>query len=306
MSTALSTDPIAAPGRVVPMPRENVAGPGRDTRFDIPQFFFELNGRRTAFADSGTDGPAVIFIHGLAGNVTHWVNVVPEFVRTHRVIAVDLFGQGESTKPTDHLSTEMYVRQVRQLMDILGIETATIVGHSMGGMVAAAFALGCAHRTEQAVLVNPAGMQPMPGPIRLAGHAVLRQGLLNRLLPRVWKTILANVFYTDNEYTRAFYKMVDTTYDPARDVADVSRVMDLMRRDLLDRNYADLLPQITLPVFLIWGDKDRLVPARALHRASRELPNVWVDEIENCGHMPIIERPERVIAFLRRALSTPA
>lgn len=282
------------------MPLANVAGSGRDRRLQLPQFFTNLDGIRTAFFDCG-DGPALIFVHGLAGNLTHWVNVAPRFVDRFRVIGLDLVGNGESDKPHVRYSIAMFVEQVIGLMDRLGLEKATVVGHSLGGMVATRCATVHPERMDRIVLVNPAGLQPMPRPVRWAGHGVLREALLNRLLPRIWRGILANVFYDDNEYTQAFIDTVDQTMDD-NDIYDIARLMDRLRPDLLDRNYADLLPALETPTHVIWGEKDRLVPARWLRRAARRLPNVTCEEIPHCGHMPIIERPERVIAFLNGAL----
>ena len=282
------------------MPLANVAGSGRDRRLQLPQFFTNLDGIRTAFFDCG-DGPALIFVHGLAGNLTHWVNVAPRFVDRFRVIGLDLVGNGESDKPHVRYSIAMFVEQVIGLMDRLGLEKATVVGHSLGGMVATRCATVHPERMDRIVLVNPAGLQPMPRPVRWAGHGVLREALLNRLLPRIWRGILTNVFYDDNEYTQAFIDTVDQTMDD-NDIYDIARLMDRLRPDLLDRNYADLLPALETPTHVIWGEKDRLVPARWLRRAARRLPNVTCEEIPHCGHMPIIERPERVIAFLNGAL----
>jgi len=149
--------------------------------------------------------------------------------------------------------------------------------------------------------VNPAGLQPMPRPVRLAGRLLLRRLLLNPILPKVWQGILANVFYEDNEYTRAFIRTCQDTYDP-EDVYEISLLMQALRPDLLSRDYASLLPQLTTPTWLIWGTKDRLVPAKFLRKAARKLPQVTIEELPRCGHMPIIERPDRVIAFLEHAL----
>ncbi len=283
------------------MPAEHVAGSGRDRRFQLPQFFTSLNGNRTAFFDAGK-GPALIFVHGLAGNVTHWVNVAPHFVDRFRVIGLDLIGGGETDKPDTPYSIDLMVAQVLALMDRLGLRKATLIGHSLGGMVATRFATLHPERLDRIVLVNPAGLQPMPLPVRVAGHRLLRAGLLSRLLPRVWRTILANVFYNDNEYTQSFIHTVDTTM-VNEDIHDIARLMDRLRFDLLDHNYAPLLPKLQTPTYVIWGEKDRLVPARWLRRASKRLPNVTCEEIPRCGHMPIIERPARVIAFLNSALS---
>lgn len=123
-----------------PLPTKNLLGPGRDRRFLIPQYFADIDGLPVAFADEG-EGPALIFIHGLAGNITHWVHVAPHFVKNHRVIAIDLPGHGESGRDVTRYGIDAFVEHVLKLMDILHIDRGIVIGHSMGGMVGMAFAL---------------------------------------------------------------------------------------------------------------------------------------------------------------------
>ena len=155
-------------------------------------------------------------------------------------------------------------------------------------------------------MVNPAGFLDIPRLVQGLGRVVLRRRLLNLLLPRLWKLVLANVFYTDNEYTRHFVQVQEQSYDPKTDIFDVTRVMTDLRLEVLRRNYLTLLPQISVPVHVIWGEEDRLVPAAELRRAALRLPDATLRELPNVGHMPIIEVPEEVVAFLRGALAIHA
>ena len=286
---------------VEPLGREGVEGPGRDRSLPLPQYHAQIRGVDTAFFDAGS-GPAIVFVHGLAGNATHWLHVAPRFADRFRVIGLDLPGCGVTAPPLDGYSLRGYAEHVRALMDLLGVDRATLVGHSMGGMVSTDLALIARDRVDRVVLVNPAGFHPLPRILRLGGELVLREGLLNPILPRVWRGILGNVFCEPSAESEAFIQMVRETYRD-EDVWMVSRVMAGLRHDLLHRNFTALLPTMDLPVWLIWGEKDRLVPARVFHDAARRLPNVTVEEIPRCGHMPILEKPERVVAFLERAVA---
>ena len=283
-----------------PMPPENVAGPGRDPRFLLPQRFVDLRGLRTAYFDAG-EGPVVLFIHGLAGNVTHWLHVAPELAERCRTIGLDLPGHGETGRCDVRYTVRMYADHVVAFLNALDIDRATIVGHSLGGMVATDVALRHRSRAERLVLVNPAGSQPMPLPVRIIGEALLRPWILNPVLPRVWKNILDNVFYEKNAHTEAFVQNCEATYKVS-DIVDISRVISDLRDDFLGRDFAADLGDLTLPVSLVWGEKDHLVPARLLRRTAARLAHVTCDEIASCGHMPIIERPQRVIAAIERGL----
>jgi pimeloyl-ACP methyl ester carboxylesterase len=288
------------PTEIVPMPLPNVLGPGRNRGFKLPQYFTTLNGLRTAFADAG-DGPPVLFLHGLAGDATHWVHVAPRFTSTHRVICVDLPACGESEAPHGPLSVRLYAEQIHALLERLGIERTAIVGHSLGGMVAAELSLLVPGRVSQLVLVNPAGFQQLPLWLRAAGHALLRPALLSRLLPQVWKGILDLVFAERNEYTRGFVRSIEETYR-VEDIHGIARVIAGLRHDFLDRDFLGLLNRLEPPTLLMWGAADLLTPAKALRATAERMRNVTTHEIPRCGHLPMIERPETVFALLREHL----
>ncbi len=293
-----------------PMPLRDAHGPGRDPRFPIPQYYATLRGVRTAFADSGAArlphraGPPILFIHGLAGNVGHWVHVAPRFLDRHRVLAIDLPGNGASDRDPARHSIEEYVDHVAAFLDHVGESKAVLVGHSMGGMVALRFALRQPSRLAAAVLVNPAGMARLPAWARVGGRALLRRSVLDPLLPLVWKHgILGNVFYETNAYTRDFIRMIEASA-PRRQqrpvIRSVGALMAEMRHDLLERDFGSQLHEVQRPVGVVFGEKDRLVPARLLRDASQRMTHVHVHEIPRCGHMPNIEQPEQVVRFVRR------
>ncbi len=282
-----------------PMPRADVHGPGRDRSFSLPQYYATVDGLRCALAEQG-DGPVLLFIHGLAANLTHWLHVAPDFVGRCRVVCVDLPGCGNSEfMPAP--SVARFGVYLRGLLDLLGVQRATVVGHSLGGMVATAFALAHPERCDGLVLVNPAGFQRMGLGIRLGSRALFREPLLNQVLPRVWRQLLGLVFRTRNRYTEQFIRSVDETFDPD-DIIGISRIMCALRPDFIDSDHLDQLSALTLPVQLIWGSDDLLVPARSLRRIAARLPRAESLEIEGCGHMPLIETPRRVVERIERIL----
>ena len=297
---ALVVVPEDDPTEILPMPLPNVLGPGRNRAFRLPQYFTTLNGLRTAFADAG-EGPPVVFLHGLAGDATHWVHVAPRFTGTHRVICMDLPGQGESEAPRGPLSVRLYAEQVHALLERLGVERTAVVGHSLGGMVAAELAFLAPGRVSQLVLVNPAGFQQLPLWLRGAGHLMLRRPLLSRVLPQVWKGILDLVFGEKNEWTRGFVRSIEETFR-VEDIHGIARVIAELRHDFLDRDFLDLLNRLEPPTLLMWGSADVLTPAKALRATAARMHNVTTHEIPRCGHLPMIERPETVFALLREHL----
>ncbi|MBI5503052.1 MAG: alpha/beta fold hydrolase [Deltaproteobacteria bacterium] len=286
---------------VIPMPEANVRGPGRNRAFQLPQYFAIANGLRTAFCDAGRGDP-VVLIHGLAGDLTHWVYVAPRLAAGHRVLALDLAACGESERPREPLSVKLYAEQVRSLLDVVGLERAALVGHSLGGMVAAELALAAPERVSKLVLINPAGFQKMPLLLRAAGHAFLREPVLSTLLPPLWKKVLDVVFCEKNEHTRGFVESVESTYR-VDDIHALSAVIASLKQDFLERNFLAALDRLTVPTLLMWGAKDLLTPAKELRETASRLPNVTTHEIPRCGHMPLIERPELTVDLIRSHLA---
>ena len=91
-----------------------------------------LHGHELSFVDSGS-GPVVLFIHGILGSQRQWSHLVDEVDDDHRVVVPDLFGHGDSAKPTGDYSLSSHAATLRDLLDHLGIDRVTLVGHSLGG-----------------------------------------------------------------------------------------------------------------------------------------------------------------------------
>jgi pimeloyl-ACP methyl ester carboxylesterase len=277
-----------------------VNGPGRDPDFALPQFSIDVRRYKTAYADSGKDkGDPILFIHGLAGNATHFVHVAPAFAQDRRVLAIDLPACGQSVS-LPHLSVDHYAAHVVAFLDRLGIERVTLVGHSLGGMVTMALSVHAPERVTRAICISPAGFEPPPRWIRPLARAVLRPGVLDPLLPRVWKGLLGQVFFDDNEYTERFMQVVRQSYRD-EDIGLVTNVISQLKHDFLARDFTRELRRVRVPFALQWGAQDKLVPATKLRRAARNI-GAKVDEIPGCGHMPIIERPARVVRFIEEVM----
>ena len=283
------------------MTAAEIRGPGRDPDMPLPQFTLKVAGYKTAYADSGTQhlGEPLLFIHGLAGNATHFVHIVSAFATTRRVLAIDLPACGES-EALPRLSVDNYAAHVFSFLDTLGIARVTLIGHSLGGMVTMACCLRAPERVSRAICISPAGFEPPPRWLRPVARAILRPRVLDPLLPRVWKALLGQVFYGSNEHTERFMKVVRESYRD-EDVGLVSRVMSQLKRDFLSRDFTRELRKVKVPFALEWGAEDKLVPARKLRKGAAMI-NARVDEIAECGHMPIIEKPQAVIRFLREVI----
>ena len=125
--------------------------------------YVTVHGHRRAYVRMGS-GPALLLLHGLACDHTTWDPVMESLARTHTVIAPDLLGHGQSDKPRADYSVGGYANGMRDLLTVLGIDSATVVGHSFGGGVAMQFAYQYPERTERLVLVGSGGLGPDVSP----------------------------------------------------------------------------------------------------------------------------------------------
>ncbi len=142
-------------------PLDDYGPAGRSAWLDIDwsehRRWVTVAGRRVNLADMGS-GPALLFVHGLSGSWTNWLETIPEFARDHRVLAVDLPGFGDSEMPEEPISIPGYGRFLDRLLEALGIDYAAVVGNSMGGFVGAELAIRFPARVERLVLVSAAGL----------------------------------------------------------------------------------------------------------------------------------------------------
>src|SRR6202034_1867997 len=124
--------------------------------------YLELHGDRIAYRDAGA-GHALLLIHGMAGSSATWRAIVPQLAKKYRVIAPDLLGHGQSSKPRTDYSLGAFAVGLRDLLDDLGVESATVVGHSLGGGIAMQFLYQHPDYCRRLVLISSGGLGPEVG-----------------------------------------------------------------------------------------------------------------------------------------------
>jgi pimeloyl-ACP methyl ester carboxylesterase len=278
----------------------------RSEHFPYRERTFLYDGTPVMYFDHG-DGPAIVFIHGLGCNLTHFEHVAPPLAAAgYRVCGLDLPGFGLSGKPRRTYTVRWLAGAVVALMDRLGLARATLAGHSLGGLVAADAALHDATRVERLVLISSAGLFQMPLPFRWVARTILRPELVAMALERNARRLLeTRVFEEKNERVVRFIEQCVTRPDP-RYVKDLTRVLYSMRHELTRYHLLDHVERLTLPTLVMYGASDRLLPTTDVPKWAGALPAGELEVIEQCGHMPIIERPEAVVARMKPFLARPA
>ena len=270
-----------------------------------------LHGHRVTYTEAGS-GPVVLLLHGIAGSSRTWDAVVETIAEHTRVIAPDLLGHGESAKPRGDYSLGAYASGVRDLLVALGEESATVVGHSLGGGVAMQFAYQFPERCDRMVLVSSGGLgrevtpvlraATLPGAelvLPLIAHrrvldAARAVGRATRWLPLPARPALAEV-------RRGYASLVDTEaraafVHTARSVIDVGG----QRVDASDRLYL----ANELPTLVVWGARDSFIPVAHARHFADLVPTARVEVFERAGHFPHCDEPARFARTLVDFLTT--
>jgi pimeloyl-ACP methyl ester carboxylesterase len=266
-----------------------------------PSRFAEIEGMRVHYRDEG-QGPPLLLIHGTASSLHTWEGWVTELASHRRVLRLDLPGFGVTGAAPDHdYSIARYVRFVGAFLDHVGVARVDVAGNSLGGRIAATFALDHPERVRRLVLVDASGLhgQRPPAIFRLARTPVLKH-LLKIATPRF--LVKKNVREVYGDPARATDAIVDRYAELARGegnrVALVERLNGPPDPDL-DRRLAEMRP----PVLLLWGANDRWIPPSFGERFAAGLPNARLVTFPGLGHVPMEEDPEATVREADRFLS---
>jgi pimeloyl-ACP methyl ester carboxylesterase len=251
-------------------------------------------GAKIHYLEAGT-GPVVILLHGLGGSSSNWASTIGPLSQKYRVIVPDQIGFGRSDKPMLNYRVATLVDFLNGLYKELKIERASLVGNSLGGFTAAAFALAYPQKVDRIVLVDAAGFAlPKDADPRLlnALNPSTREGV---------KQIMSLVFY--NKALFANDAAVDALFAQkiaAGDGYTVQRFIESIARgeDVLDGK----LGAIKHPTLIVWGREDELTPLAMGERFKKELPNSELLIIEKCGHVPQMEKASEFNAAVMKFL----
>ncbi len=270
-----------------------------------------VHGYRRAFRIAG-EGPAILLVHGIGDNSETWNDVIPHLARNHTVIAPDLLGHGRSDKPRADYSVAAYANGMRDLLSVLNVEHVTVVGHSLGGGVAMQFAYQFPHMVDRLVLVSSGGVTKDVHPLlRLASLPLASEFVKLLRLPGALHAVNAvgnaigfidrsrfrpGAFLHDTpDLIRVLSGLPDPTAHEAylrtlRAVVDWrGQVVTMLDRCYLTEN---------LPVLLVWGDQDSVIPVAHAHLAHSAMPGSRLSIFSGSGHFPFRDDPIRFLRVL--------
>lgn len=239
-----------------------------------------------ARTDAGS-GPVLLFLHGWAASRKFWDPVVGALSDRYRCVAVDLPGFGESPRPDAPYTIEWFAETVERFRAALGLDVAAVVGHSMGGLIAARWLCDHAGASARLVLVNAV----VCGPRAL----FLKSKVLLLPLVRILMFWLCKVRWIRRWVAKDFCSVAPLSEDLVDDITRTSyasairSVLSLRRTDVT----ADLARRAP-PALVISTDQDRILTPAQRELARQALPAARFETISPCGHCPMIERPQEL------------
>jgi len=271
----------------------------------------DLDGLLLHYLEEGR-GPVTVLVHGLGGFAESWRHNIPELARHGRVIALDLPGFGRSGKPRRAYTLNFLAQALDGLLRGLGVDTVRLVGHSLGGAIAARFVLEQPGRVERLAFLGAVvpGFHLRPSWIyRTLSLPGLGEILSSLITPGICATALERCFaHPDAEEIRFF---IEHEYAARASRDGRAAYLSLLRSAKGDLTvdadaYRAALSRLGRGVLVVHGREDRVVPLAHARQVADGLGVAQPRWLDRCGHFPHIEQPAVVNAYLTECLFAPA
>lgn len=261
---------------------EEVAGPALET--------VDVDGCRICYLRRGEGAESAVLIHGFGGDLNSWMFNHESLASSHSVYALDLPGHGSSSKQVGDGTLEGFAKVLGDFLDSVGVSKAHLVGHSMGGAVAAMFVLSHPERCLSLTLIASAGLGPEIDIEYIRGFASAARR--NELRPQLEKLFADSRLMTRQLVDDTLkYKRLDGVESALRTIA--SQFCPSDRQAVILR---EQLIELKMPVMVLWGSEDRIIPAA---HATNLPQHVRTELLPGYGHMVHMEAASKVNALIR-------
>ncbi len=246
--------------------------------------FMNFQGHQTYVIDKGS-GSTIMLIHGLGADSSRFQNNIDVLAQSHRVIAIDLLGFGRSDKPDIAYHIQLFVEQIKAVLDDRAIDKVTLIGNSMGALVSLQFVKQNPERVNGLVLVAPAFVFGLPAEVsaeKLARAAApSTQDEMTQYLDRIYHRVVSNeTIQTELRYKQSI-----------GDSKTIQRVAESLGANL-DVFTPQSIASITTPTLLIHGESDGVVPVSLSQKLVELMPDARLVEFSKSGHWPQLEQAD--------------
>lgn len=243
----------------------------------------------------------MLAIHGIGHDHRTWLPALPALAKNFTVIAPDLLGHGSSDKPRADYSMGGFANGMRDLLTVLGINRATVMGNSLGGGVAMQFAYQFPERTERVIMVAAGGLgksvNPLLKTLSIPGADTAVALATAPGLRQVVTKTMVSLKHAGVPYTQDFAGLADVynnLADPGARRAFLHTLRGVIDRrgqaiSMIDRAYLAR----DMPTMIVWGQKDVVIPVKHAWAAAQLLPGCRFEVLRDAGHMPQEDAPRR-------------
>jgi 2-hydroxy-6-oxonona-2,4-dienedioate hydrolase len=255
-------------------------------------------GFKLHYIEAGSGAP-VVLLHGLGGDGSRWAPNIAELAKDFHVFALDQIGYGQSDKPLANYHTGMLAEFLVDFLNAVNVQKASLVGNSMGASVALYTAVHYPAKVNAIVLADGGGFRPAAAPAAAApsAEALRRRALQNSTTREETREFFRILFHDKSLVTD---KMVDEQLAMRlRSAFTISKIQEAGDRGSLSE---EEVRGVKAPTLVVWGKYDELANPAGADRLERTIPGAKKVIIDNCGHMPQLEKADEFNRTVREFL----
>ncbi|MFV9483940.1 alpha/beta fold hydrolase [Christiangramia sp. ASW11-125] len=276
--------------------------------YELPVKTIKINQETIAYADEGNGDKTLVFVHGLSSNLDSWKKNLQGLTRDYRCIAIDLPGYGKSSRSKTDYSLAEYAKVLNDLVDKMELSNVVLIGHSMGGQIAMHSVLEYPQTYEKLILIAPAGIETFTE----QEAAVMKSAYTPAMVVNTSdEQILANYKLNFYSFPDEAQSMVDDriAMKEAEDFPDYAETVVNNIHAMLEEPVIDEIQNIKIPVLMIFGKDDMLIPNKYFHpsesieglieTSEEKFQHLEVEVIDEAGHFVNFEKAEAVNAQIK-------
>ncbi len=289
---------------------------GAENGYASPAFFFypqtySIAGLSINFVEAGK-GPPILFLHGLGGSWKDWAANLPFFQTSYRAIAIDFPGFGDSDKPERDYSVDWLTAMVDKFLQEWKLDSAVVVGHSMGALVAINLAAQPSSRVKNLIVVDAVGTGDKA---EFLSYALTKKIMgpesrfetIEGLLREEFKSMVEKFMEKQKPKTsKEFFESLPKNPFTGKPFLPMTPAVQ-MSASIIDFDLRPRLAAIRQPTLILWGGKDPVAPPQDASSLKSKLPHAILKILDPCGHSPMQEQPDlfnqEVERFLQAAAS---